>query len=409
VNVVILVIKNEIITKLTQRSFLFAAFGLPFIAFLIFGVVSIVNRNSPSLVDEIARDPATSEVEGYVDQSNLIDIVPPAIPDDVLIAYHDETTAQAALEAGQIVAYYLIPPDFMETGQVIYMRPDFGPFSATQQSDRLISLLEVNLLDGDVALADRIDEPFELEAVALEPVSSPNESRMQTFAVAYVMTLVFYFIIFGTASHNISSLTTEKENRVIEILMTSMTPRQMFTGKIIGLGIAGLLQAVVWIGSSFILIRLSRQTLDFPVAHLPASILVWGVIFFILGYTLYASLMASIGALVPNLREAAQAAFVVNSPLIVPLMLISILVTKPNGTLATVFSLIPFTAPVVMMTRLAASRAVPLWQILLAVALLILTISLVIRSVTGLFQAQTLLSGQPFNLRRFFLALAGRI
>lgn len=408
-NVILLVIKNEIITKLTQRSFLFAAFGLPVIAFVIFGIVSLVNRNSPSLVDEIARDPATHEVEGYVDQSSLIETVPPAIAGDVLIAYADETTAQAALEAGEIVAYYLIPSDFMETGQVIYIRPDFGPFSATQQSDKLISLLEVNLLDGDVALANQVEEPFEIEDVALEPVSSPDESRMQTFGVAYIITLVFYFTIFGTASHNISSLTIEKENRVIEILMTSITPRQMFTGKIIGLGIAGLLQALVWIGSSFILIRLTRQTLDFPVPQLPTSILFWGVIFFILGYTLYASLMAGIGALVPNLREAAQAAFVVNSPLIVPLMLISVLVTKPNGPLATTFSLIPFTAPVVMMTRLAASRAVPWWQVLLAVVLLILTIRLVIRSVTGLFQAQTLLSGQPFNLRRFFLALLGRI
>jgi ABC-2 type transport system permease protein len=206
----------------------------------------------------------------------------------------------------------------------------------------------------------------------------------------------------------LSSITNEKQNRVLEILMVSITPIQMLTGKIIGLGIAGLLQTLVWSGAGFALLRLSGQTFNIPSAfQLPASILAWGVVFFILGYAVYASLMAGVGALVPNLREASQATTVLIIPLIIPLIFISVLIGNPNGTLAIVLSLFPLTAPVTMMTRLAAGT-VPDWQPALAAVLLAATAVLIVRAVAGMFRAQTLLSGQSFNLRRFFAALAGK-
>jgi ABC-2 type transport system permease protein len=128
------------------------------------------------------------------------------------------------------------------------------------------------------------------------------------------------------------------------------------------------------------------------------------VLFFLLGYAVYASLMAAVGALVPNLREASQATFIVILPMIVPMMLVSVMVEQPNGALATGLSLFPLTAPVAMMARLAAGP-VPLAQLLLSAGLLAATIVLIVRSVARLFQAQVLLSGQPFSLGRLFGAL----
>jgi ABC-2 type transport system permease protein len=131
------------------------------------------------------------------------------------------------------------------------------------------------------------------------------------------------------------------------------------------------------------------------------------VVFFVLGYAMYASLMAAVGALVPNLREASQATFVVILPMIIPLLLISVLVEQPNGPLAVGMSLFPLTAPVTMMARLAIVE-VPLWQLLAAVLLQAATAALIVRSVANLFRAQTLLSGKPFTIRLLFSALAGR-
>jgi ABC-2 type transport system permease protein len=182
----------------------------------------------------------------------------------------------------------------------------------------------------------------------------------------------------------------------------------MLTGKIVGLGITGLLQTIIYTGISYSLLRISGRTSTAAANFdLPPSILGWGLLFFLLGYAIYASLMAGVGALVPNLREASQATFVVIFPMIIPMFLMSALIEEPNGTISMVLSLFPFTAPIAMMTRMAAS-AVPLWQPLLAVVLLILTAILIIRAVAGMYRAQVLLSGQEFKVGLFFRALLGR-
>ena len=147
-------------------------------------------------------------------------------------------------------------------------------------------------------------------------------------------------MIFGSASMMLNSITNEKQNRVIEILMTSVTPAQMLTGKIIALGIVGLLQTLVWSGTGFVLLRLSGRTFEIPAAfQLDPVFLLWGLAFFVAGYAVYASLMAGVGALVPNIKEASQATFVLIIPLIIPLMLISALIQKPNGGLSVFLSL----------------------------------------------------------------------
>lgn len=123
---------------------------------------------------------------------------------------------------------------------------------------------------------------------------------------------------------------------------------------------------------------------------------------------IYASLMAGLGALVPNLREASQATFVVIAPMLIPMLSLSMLIEKPHGTYSTILSIFPLTAPVAMMTRLASGN-VPLWQLLLAVGLSFLTAILIIRIVTKFFHAQTLLSGQEFKTSMFVKAMFGKL
>jgi ABC-2 type transport system permease protein len=219
--------------------------------------------------------------------------------------------------------------------------------------------------------------------------------------------MIFYIVILGSSSLMLNSVTNEKTNRIMEILMTSIKPMQILTGKILALGVIGLLQTIVWSGSGFLLLRFSGRTMNVSQAfQLPLSILVWGILFFLCGYALYASIMAGVGAMVPNLREASQATTLVIIPLVIPMALISVIVESPNGALATIFSLFPLTAPVTMMTRLAAGN-VPFWQPIFSILLLIGSSYFVIRSVSGLFHAQNLLSGQEFKVKYFIKALFG--
>ncbi|MFZ6026383.1 MAG: ABC transporter permease [Chloroflexota bacterium] len=407
---VLLVLRHEILTILGSKSFWFGAVGIPLIGALVFAVAGAINQNTQAsdAVSNLLSSPSTAVGEGYVDLGGIIATQPKDIPADKLRSYPDEAAARQALAAGEIAAFFIIPADYVESGKVTYVRPDFNPFSESGQGTLLRRLLRINLLDGDVDLSYRIERPLNLRTKSLAAEPQREESNPMTFFLPYAVTILYYIIILAAASLLLSSVTKEKENRVIEVLMSSVTPTQLLAGKIVGLGLIGLSQMLFWVGTSFVLLRLSGRAFNLPEAfQLPTSFLVWGLLFFLLGYAVYASLMAGVGALVPNLREASQATFVVIMPLIVPMMLISIMIEDSNGILATTLSIFPLTAPVAMMTRLAAGN-VPIWQPLLALALLLATAAVIVRAVAGMFRAQTLLSGQSFNVKRFFKALFGQ-
>jgi ABC-2 type transport system permease protein len=409
-NKTLLVLRHEIVTILSRPSFLFALFGIPVIGALVFAVAGQLNKNNQaqSVLSQIVSSPQTNLPEGYVDGSGIITEIPSSVPAGLFVLFPSEVSAQQALARAEISAYYVVPVDYIQTGKITYVQSDFNPLGSSGKSGLFEWILRVNLLGGDAQVASLVNGPLNLERVSLAPTPQRDENNMLTFFLPYAVTMLFYIIILSAASLLLSSVAKEKENRVIEILMMSVTPRQLLTGKIIGLGTVGLLQTLLWVGTGRLLLARGGSTFNLPIAfQLPPSFLVWGVVFFLLGYAVYASLMAGLGALVPNLREASQLTIAVIFPLIIPLFLINVLIEEPHGLVSTIMSLFPFTAPVAMMTRLSAG-GVPVWQPILSAVLLAGTAILIVRSVARMFRAQSLLSGQSVNAKVFFKALLGR-
>jgi ABC-2 type transport system permease protein len=405
-----LILRNEIITIFSRPSFLFALFGIPLIGAAVFILAGQLSKGNPaqSILSQLISSPSVVQAEGYVDQSGIIKQIPADVKAGLLLPFSDEALAVQALQQGQISAYYIIPANYISTGDITYVRSDFNPLGGSGHSDLLKSILNFNLLGGDAQLASRVNQPSNVQLHPLSAAPQREQSNMLTFFLPYAVTMLFYIIILSAASLLLSSVAKEKENRMMEILLVSVTPRQLLTGKIVALGLVGLLQTIVWVGTGRILLARSGTTFNLPIAfQLPPSFLIWGVIFFLLGYAVYASLMAGLGALVPNLREATQATIIVIFPLIIPIFLLSVLIQDPNSLLAVILSLFPLTAPITMMTRLSAGN-VPLWQTLLSAILLAATAVLIVRSVARMFRAQIILSGQPFSRKLFFSTLLGR-
>jgi ABC-2 type transport system permease protein len=408
------VLRHELATTLGRRSFLFMAFGIPLLAILIFAGITIINREpaggsgatSSQQMPELA-------VEGYVDQSGLIDVIPESIPPGRLLAYDDEKQAQQAIAAGEIAAYYVIPEDYVARGELFYVYPDSTPLISDGQEWLILRTLLTNLLDGQDELAEWVWNPVDLKTINLTPESQSGSASESSPLGPYLpagMVLLLFMSLMINANLLSESVSSEKENRTIEILMLSITPQQMLAGKIIGLGIAGLLQTVAWIGTVFLLINTGGQTLNLPPGFtIPASILGWALLFFLLGFAMYASLLAGVGALASKLKEASQASFLVLAPLLAGYMigLLAPLAEASRGALPVALSLFPLTAPVVMIMRLT-DGSVPSWQLLLSAALMGVTTYLIVRAVAAMFRAQHLLSGQPFSVRRYFGALLGR-
>jgi ABC-2 type transport system permease protein len=411
-NKIILVLKNEIITLVSRPSFWLALLGLPLVGALIFIGVGAINKSASAsqAVSQVLSGQQDKRPEGYVDLGGIIHTIPESVPSNAFIAYPDETSARKALAAGEISALYIVPVDYIQNGKITYIRPDFNPLASNNSQSNLFTwVVQVNLAGGDPLFANLINGPLKVDDVSLATVASPDENNPLALWTPYIITIIFYMLIVGSATLLLSNISKEKENRVIEVLLTSLTSRQLLTGKILGLGIVGLGQTLFWFGTSYILLNLSGRTLQLPSSiHLPVSFLLWGLVFFLLGYAVYASLMAGLGALAPNLREASQATFVITLPLMIPLFLSSsVFMQAPNGTIAVVLSLFPLSAPVAMMARLSAGGVV-WWHPWLAVVLLAVTIVLVIRAVAGMFRAQALLSGQGFKFKEYFRALAGK-
>jgi len=407
-----IILKTEFINTFTRRSFLLTLILVPLIPALILGGISLFGSDEAEgggIGGIFQPEQPTHLLEGYVDQAGIINEIPDWIGEDRLVAFQSVETAQEAALAGEITGYYVIQQDYLENGAIRYVREDFNPLTALDTTYLINNVIRYNLLDTDQQRFEAYQNPVQVKQIDLAPdAEERDQSNPLAFYLPYGVAMLFYILIITSSSLMLNSVAKEKENRVMEILVSSIKPIQLLTGKILGLGLVGLLQMVVWMGSALIMLRLGGTTLNIPPSlQLPPEILIWGIAFFILGYLLYAALMAGVGALVPNIKEATQATFIVILPIIIPLLMVGVIINQPNATLPVVLSLIPFTAPNTIMTRLAAG-SVPIWQLLLSIVLMILTILLIIRAVAGMFKAQLLLTGKKFSLGLFLKALFGR-
>lgn len=412
-NKTLLVLKTEFINTVTRRSFIITLILVPLLPALILGGISLFGGNDSDSTTGIGglfqSGSTTQPVEGYIDEAGIIIKLPEWIDPESLIAFNTESQAKEALQAGTIQGYYVIESDVLETGAVRFINKEFSPFTSLESSSTMESVLRYNLLGADSAQFAIYSQPLRTETIDLTPetVDRDNTSPL-SFYIPYGVTLLLYFLIMTSASLMMNSVAKEKENRVIEILLSSIAPRQLLTGKILGLGLVGLLQTVVWMGTGFLLLRLGGTTLNIPTSlQLPADLLIWSIVFFLLGYFLYATIMAGVGAMVPNLKEATQATILIILPMLIPLMLISMMIESPNATLPLVLSLFPFSAPIAMVTRIAVT-AIPLWQILTSVGLLLVTVIIMVRAVAGMFRAQVLLTGKKFSVGLYLRTLFGK-
>ena len=407
-----IVLKTEFINTVTRRSFLLTLILVPLVPALILGAISLFGGDESDGEERGSIFQPThdlTQAEGYIDLANVIIDIPEWVDEGRLLEYQSAEAAAQAVSNREIIGYYIIEENYLETGAIQYILEDFNPLSAMESTGIINDVLKYNLLDADQKRFDLYSHPVQVEYVDLTPNEEERDnSNPLSFYLPYGVTMLFYVLMITSASLLMNSIAKEKENRVMEILMSAVKPKELLAGKILGLGLVGLLQMVLWMGSAFLMLNLGETILNIPPnLQLRPEILIWGVVFFVLGYLMYGTIMAGVGALVPNLKEASQATFILILPLMVPMLMISVIINKPNAALPVILSLIPFTAPNTMMTRMAVSP-VPLWQLLLAVGLMLLAIWILIRAVAGMFRAQLLVTGKKFSLRLYLKALLGQ-
>jgi len=397
------IFRFELITLLRRKSYQRVLFFVPIVGFLFYSGAYIINRSiAPEDSPDLFAETEQSNRQGIVDQSGLIYFIPEEV-EEVIFLIPDEKTGREMVMQDSISGFFIIDKNYLENGRVEYVQRDFNFFSTSDDTDILDRVIALNLFaDGDKST--RFLSPMTSTIIQLES-AQPAPQQSDAVWLPYSMTILFYMLILGSSSLMLNSITNEKKNRVIEILVTSTSTRDLLIGKMIALGIAGLLQTVLWLGSGTLLLTMAGRASLVEQIYVPSfSIMLWGLVYFILGYALYGSFMSGLGALVPNPKEGSQATFFVIFPLFIPLFFSATIASAPNLPFFVILSIFPLTSPVMMIARMSVT-AVPVWQITLSIGLLILTTIYVTKAIFRLFRAQTLLSGKPFKITDYFQAI----
>ena len=404
------VARHEFITNLKRPSFIIATIAVPLVGALALGIGALFGGQ----VGEYFEDYFTGQgkVVAYVDHSGLFTPPLPAYA-DTYIPYESEAAAKAALLAGEINSYMVIPEDYLQSGKVTAYAKSSSFFSSAiaVSEEKVQSFFADHLLAGrvDPALRARVVNPVELTPVSLDEQGNPTTSGpwafVSNFVVPYVFAILLMIIIFTSSGFLLQGVGEEKENRVIEILLSSLSTTQLLAGKIIGLGALGLTQVLIWLGAGFAL--MSGAASLFALAGLLAisiTPVILGLVYFLLGYLLYATMMASAGALGSTAREGQQIAGIFSFLSALPFMFGNFIIMEPNSLLAKILSYFPLTGPIAMMLRLALTDIPPL-EVATSIVLLILAILGMLWAGGKLFRLGILMYGKRPSVAEMWRAL----
>jgi ABC-2 type transport system permease protein len=222
----------------------------------------------------------------------------------------------------------------------------------------------------------------------------PPTALVSAALVASIMVLVLFMSVLSWGVMVMRGVLEEKSSRVTELLLCSASADELMTGKIAGIGAAGLTQVAVWIAFAAIAaVNSPGARVVFGAVHSGAAALLAFVIFYVLGYALYSAIFAAMGAAFNSVDEAQQYTFIALLPLLAATVLITPVLTAPHSTLAIVTSMIPLISPVLMFARIAMVR-VPVGQVILCVLLLAITVGLAIELCARIYRVGILMYGK---------------
>lgn len=404
---VLLVSWREFRQKIRSRGFIIGSLAVPLVMIVIWaftGSFGEVEQGNP--IDDLESAGGQQMTLGYVDHADLIQVIPEPVPSAVFRVYEDENVARAALDAGEIEAFYVVSGDYRQSGDI--QRVSRGLPVAPADTQWFNWILIANLFpETDMTHIRRLNWPFDGTGPQFVSLETENEGAGSGFSMLpFIVTIAVMLPLFTSGGYLLQSVTQEKSNRIMEILLVSLRPWHMLAGKLLGLGALTLVQYLIWGTIVFIGLQVTGQGMMGLLGGISLSALelLLVVPFALGGFLLYAGIMAGIGALSPDIEGSRSWVFVISLPMMIPIYLWTAIVNAPNGAFAIALSMIPFSAPVAMLMRMTTT-VVPVWQLITSLVLLVLTGVGMVWLMARLFRVQTLLSGESLSLKRLVSAI----
>ncbi|OAS84011.1 MULTISPECIES: ABC transporter permease [Metabacillus] len=263
-------------------------------------------------------------------------------------------------------------------------------------------------LDSDEL--NQLFTPVELSKVALEDNAKTEEELNQARGLVYVLLFVIYFSVIFYASMIATEVATEKSSRVMEILISSVSPVQQMFAKLIGIGLLSLTQMFVILGVGYASIKSQIDNLNamtggvLGFSDIPTSTFIYAIIYFLLGYFLFATLAAFLGSLVSRIEDVQQLISPMIFLIVGAFMIAMFGLTNPETPFITISSYIPFFTPMIMFLRVGMLN-IPPWEIGLSIALLLVSIALLAIFGARVYKGGVLIYGKSSSIKDIKRAL----
>jgi ABC-2 type transport system permease protein len=248
--------------------------------------------------------------------------------------------------------------------------------ASLQQIKTMMASTQINIAPDQL---EKLYAPVDFEKYALEEDAKTEEELNQARGLVYVLLFIIYFAVIMYANMIAMEVATEKSSRVMEILISSVSPIKQMFAKIIGIGLLSLTQLAVLLLVGYYSIKQNLATMEggffefFGFGNVPASTIVYAVIFFILGYFLYATMAAFLGSLVSRIEDVQQMITPMTMLVVAGFMMAMFGLGQPDAPFIKYTSFIPFFSPMLMFLRVGMLN-IPFWEIALSIAILVATI-----------------------------------
>jgi ABC-2 type transport system permease protein len=395
-----LVAKHEYRRTVVRRGFLLLTLAIPV------GLAALVGLGI--LVETAGRSKLPM---GYVDQAGVLDVtqqasVPNAYDGIEVRGFPDEESALAALEREEIQAFFVFPADYrqtLDTDLYFLERPpgedawsEFNDFVRTHLVAGVPAEVQYRLLEGP-------------RVGVLDTVSGRefSEDSIVNVILPFVASFLFFFATMSAAGYMLGVVANEKENRTMEIMVTSVTPGQLIGGKTLGLLAAALTQLAIYVVAVLIAVKVAAPSVvELQQITVPWEYLGIMALFFFPAYGLIAAIMVAIGSVVTELQQGQQLAGILNLFFMLPLFLLPLIFENPGHPAVVFFSIFPTSSFLTVSLRWGLGT-VPVWQLGASWAVLVATAALMVWAAARIFRVGMLRYGQPLTFQSVLTAVRG--
>lgn len=419
-NKIWLVIKREYKTRVVSKGFLISTIAIPavFGGMIIFEI--LLAQGHPAHSFKIAMIDETGSIGQLISDNLSQDKLPSGQPEFEMQSISDlpaaPDLARASLDERvrnrSLDGYLWIPKNMSgDSSRPELVEGNEAMLNSANALNHAVSnaVIAVRLKTFGVRpqRVGSLLQPVEVQVTRLTG-QGKSEDKGQGYLVAFVMAAILYGALLMYGITTMRSVLEEKTTRTMEVLISSVRPVQLMAGKILGVAAVGLTQFLIWAVSAGVIAAYGITMAHAfshgrsPVSiHISGGLLVCFVIFFMGGYFLFASMYAAIGAVVSDQNDAQQIQMPVTFLLVASFLLFGVVTRDPNSTTSIILTLIPFFSPILMVFRIALVSP-PLWQIVLSIAILVLTTAAVVYASARIYRVGVLMYGKRPSLMEIF-------